>query len=709
MVALVGDETAIGTNQTGLSDMKFIPSISRPAFLLTIAVIIVLSSVLRARSQENDWRPVTPGELALEQAVVEPGADAEAIFWETSVFQRDGLVYSHYVRLKIFTENGRQKYSKIDIPANNEIKNLAARVIHHDGSVFVLNKKDFFDRSILQTKYLGYKVKSFAVPNLDTRSIIEYRYDEIHSSFRSPPLYTSMLPQLDITNPVSMSAYGGSTPFYYRLNFQTKIPAQRISYTVKLDGGIDKWKVKARNMIIIEGVPLNEKTNKYVFEKKGVPALKSEPYMPPESQTKQFLQLFKLESKTEDVKDVWALSTLGTRERLEYIKKTGEDGDVIEKARTLTTNATTKEEKIRLLYDYCQKEFKNLRLNRAISHQDYFKAVNKNDKPNKILETKQGSPNQIRQLFAGLANSLGFETQLILGYDRTEYFFDEQNSAGIILYFIGIAVKIGDGWRIVDPADPYLPFGMLPWYKEGITALGAQEGAKEALWVKIPMATMDKTRAVRTGRFTLSDDGTLEGELKIEYHGYLNINEKTAAAEETLAERERNFKDEIKTRIGLAEVSDIRFENLTEVDKSYTATCRIRVLNYAQKTGRRFFFQPSFFEYGSPPTFVSSTRTYPVYIPFPWSEDDDITFELPKGYSLETTDPMRGITDPDGISLLTFNAAFDADRNVIKFQRRFYFGKNEKTLFSTKVYPSLKALFDAFKQADSRVMIFRKK
>lgn len=51
----------------------------------------------------DEWRPIDPAELALKAAIVEPDADAEAIFWDVRI--DDGgdndLVLSHYVRIKI--------------------------------------------------------------------------------------------------------------------------------------------------------------------------------------------------------------------------------------------------------------------------------------------------------------------------------------------------------------------------------------------------------------------------------------------------------------------------------------------------------------------------------------------------------------------------------------------------------------------------------
>jgi len=60
----------------------------------------------------EDWKPIGPAQLRLQTPVVEKGADAEAIFWEAHVQDEfDGYTFNtvlrHYIRIKIFTERGR--------------------------------------------------------------------------------------------------------------------------------------------------------------------------------------------------------------------------------------------------------------------------------------------------------------------------------------------------------------------------------------------------------------------------------------------------------------------------------------------------------------------------------------------------------------------------------------------------------------------------
>lgn len=98
----------------------------------TLLFLLVFFSVCSLTAAAQDWREVTPAELQMKSSKVEPDADAEAIFWEVRVDDgTEDLIMKHYVRVKVFNERGREKYSKVDIPfvKGSKVKNVMARVI----------------------------------------------------------------------------------------------------------------------------------------------------------------------------------------------------------------------------------------------------------------------------------------------------------------------------------------------------------------------------------------------------------------------------------------------------------------------------------------------------------------------------------------------------------------------------------------------------
>ena len=86
--------------------MKFAPLVTSLALALVCLLMTPISTT--AKPGDNDWKPVDPAHLALPAPVVEKDADAEAIFWEVRVDDapEGDLIFTHYVRIKIFTERG---------------------------------------------------------------------------------------------------------------------------------------------------------------------------------------------------------------------------------------------------------------------------------------------------------------------------------------------------------------------------------------------------------------------------------------------------------------------------------------------------------------------------------------------------------------------------------------------------------------------------
>ena len=120
---------------------------------LLLSVFYLLFGFSQIISLKYIWRPVTPAELQMKTPKVEADADAEAIFWEVgSTIKNQKTSYNHYVRVKIFTERGREKFSKFDIPfiKGRKIEDVAARVIKPDGTIIEFSQRNFRARNSKQ-------------------------------------------------------------------------------------------------------------------------------------------------------------------------------------------------------------------------------------------------------------------------------------------------------------------------------------------------------------------------------------------------------------------------------------------------------------------------------------------------------------------------------------------------------------------------------
>ncbi|HLM62233.1 MAG TPA: DUF3857 and transglutaminase domain-containing protein [Pyrinomonadaceae bacterium] len=645
----------------------------RIVVLSFLSLFFVCSQSISA--QDKTWREITPAELQMKTSTVEPNADAEAIFWEVRVDDAsENLVMKHYVRVKVFSERGREKYSKVDIPfvKGAKIKNIMARVIKPDGSIVELAKEDVFEREIAKAGKLKIKAKSFAVPGIEPGVIVEYRYQEVY------PL---------------------SSANNMRMVFQHDIPIQNISYYFK----------PAAN---VRYLTFNMNENKFVKDKNGfyratlekVPAIKDEPRMPPQDEVRSWLLLYYTDDTKGTASDFWSRAG-GYIARTWEIKDTLKPGKELKAAAAeITSGATSPDEQLRKIYDFCKLRVKNISFDPNLTDEQK-EEIKPNKSTGDTYKKLQGTTTDINELFASLATAAGFEARLAFGGDRSEKFFNPNQAHVSFIHFSGIAVKVNNRWQYYDPGNLFVPYGMMAWMEEDTSVLLL--GYKDYLTTKTPLSGTEKSMAKRTGRFKLLDDGTLEGTVKIEYSGHLSHLYKMNNYKDSGNKREENLKEEIKKQMSTAEVSDISIENLSDAEKPFIYQYKIRVPNYAQRTGKRIFLQPGFFEYGADSVFSTATRKYDVYFNYPWSENDSIEIELPKGFSLDNADVPALLADPQKISSLDINIAHNKSANSLIYERKFYFGGGGNLLFPSASYQPLKNLFDEFHKADTHTITLK--
>ncbi len=653
--------------------MKKYPSFLR-IYFVAVFVIFLIGGLQNAFAQVQ-WRPVTQAELEMKTPKVEPDADAEAIFWEVRLDDKKDskMFYNHYVRVKIFTERGRERFSKFDIPfvKGKKVEEVAARVIKPDGTITELRPGDIFEREIFKAGKISVKAKSFAVPNIEPGVIVEYQYKET----------------------IKNDSASGEI-----LSFQRDIPMQKVVYSVRPYKGSTlnfnyKNMPEMRFLLNSEGF--------YVGTRENVPAFKEEPQMPPDSEVRQTVSL------SYDSFSSFRWSLFGNQVAIAFDEIIKPNKEIEQKARELTANATGEEEKLKILFNFVRTQIKNITFDKSLTdvQREDFK---KNKKASDTLKRGIGDAADVDLLFASLAKAAGFDVNMMFSGDRSENFFNpERNVNPRYIHRSGIAVRQGNLWKPYNPGTPFMPFGMVDWYEENVYTMITGSGGYN--WVRLPMTDYTKNISKRSGKFKLLEDGTLEGSIKVEHYGQQATLRRRDLFEKSPNEREESIKTGWKEFISAAEISAISIENFDDPSKPYTYSFKVRVPNYAQKTGKRLFLQPEFFEYGTSPLFSSATRKYGIYFEFPWSQSDNIEIELPKNFELDNADAPASIADPEKIGLSQIVMAIDKTTNTLKYKREFHFGGGGNIIFSVEAYQPIKKMFDAFHTADMHTISLKQK
>ncbi len=656
--------------------MNFLRSILRN---LAPLLVITFLAVPTALAGGDDWTPVDPAHLSMKTPIVEKDADAEVIFWEVRIDDaaQGEMIENHYVRIKIFTERGKDSQSRIDIPYLNrtKIKDIAARTIRPDGSIIELKKEDIFERTIVKASGLKLKAKSFAVPGIDVGVIIEYRWREASS---------------------------GAWANRVRLNLQRDIPVQSVTYYVKPWSG-SMYGMRYLPFHVPESVRFaKDKNGFHKVSMNNVPAFREEPRMPPEDQVRPWILIYYTADTQSSPDAYW--KDLGKRFH-EAVKSLIKVNDDVRKASVeIIGDASTDEQKLERLFEYCRTKIKNVSDDASGLTEEAREKIKDNKSPSDTLKRGVGSAADIDLLFAGLASAAGFDARLALTGDRSEIFFDPSFANALFIEPSSIAIRVGEQWRFFNPGSSYATAGMLRWQEEGQQALITDP--KAPMWVKTPLSPPGKSLEKRTAKLSLSEDGALEGDIRIEYTGQLAMEHKEYNDDDTPAEREETLRNLVKRRMDTAEVTNIRIENVQDPSKPFVYEYHIRIPAYAQRTGKRVFLQPAFFQHGVSALFATSTRQHDVYFHYPWSEEDEVTFTLPTGFVLESPDAPQPIT-AQSISEYKATIGVSQDQRTLVYKRKFFFGGNGSILFPSQNYDLLRVFFDRVYKSDQHAITLK--
>jgi hypothetical protein len=656
---------------------------SSRAGIVVLLVTLLMATAPGPAGHAAKWDPVDPKELALTTSVVEKDADAEALMWDIRVSdQRTGdlvqTVFSHYVRIKIFTDRGRDAQSRVDIPLVGaaRVMDVEGRSVKRDGTFAELKGSDVFQRDLIKASGVKVRAASFVLPAVETGGIVEYRWREFHDDSLAQNL---------------------------RLPFSRDIPVQVVKYHI---APLDLGEIR----VGMRGMPFHATPTPLVKEGRdfwttsltNVPAHKDEPRGPSDWEVRPWLLVYYDYAYTSRVPaEFWASYSRETAASQK--KDSAPTSEIKRAAAALSLGSASFDQKLDALVDFCRSKIKRVDVDTVSDAERKGFKVNKS--PTAALAAGRGTAYDMATLFVAMARAVGLDARMALLPSRSDVTFDAGLMLPQLLRQAVVAVRNGTEWRFLDPTNVYAPHGHLAWTQEMLGALIPDEnGVISGL---TPVAPPEWSVRTRNATLQLSEDGTLEGDVTTEYTGHLGMGLKEDDDHVAPAEREKGLRDLVVERLPGVEMTNVSVENVTEIDKPYTTRYHLKLPGYAQRTGSRLFLQPAVFQKGISTVFPAAQRRYPIYFDYAWRELDRVRIALPPGYELESPNApapaafgkvgghsMKLVKTPDGTG--------------IEMTREFFFGAENTLQFPVSTYPLMKAFFDRVSTADGHTLTLRK-
>jgi Domain of Unknown Function with PDB structure (DUF3857)/Transglutaminase-like superfamily len=632
--------------------------IARRGFLIAAASLCAI-----AAAHADDWLPIAPEELQLADEPAAPKASAIYLYRQVDRSDR-GNWERVYVRIKILTDEGRSQGSVV-IKFDKEreiVHDIEARTVRPDGSIVKFDGT-VYEKPLLEGRGVRAMTKTFSLPEVQPGCIIEYRYERLLSGryvfssewIVSADLYTKVAKFSLIPN-------GG-----YLLRTTTPAGLPPATIGPKYEHGL------------------------YTMVTRDVPAFVTEEYMLPEDELKMRVDFVYLRDSTID-KDAATFWNRWGKQTNSFAKRYMDEPRAMQGALAQIAAPTdSPEQKLRKIYARVG-QLRNLSFERRKSAEEAERESAKdNEDVADVWKHGYGNEHQITLLFVALARAAGFEADPVALSTRSRFLFNEQMRNPGQLNTAVAVVKLGDQDIFLAPGIPFAPFGTLAWNDTAVKGLRLNDSG--GVWVTTPLPPAPASRLERKATLHLTPDAGLEGTVTFTFTGLDALGRRLEERNEDDTERRRRLEDEVKGDMNSAgEVTLTNAPEWSNGDAPLVAIFNVKVPGWGRLAGTRALVPVDIFAGGNRHVFEHATRVHPVYFHFPHQLEDDVTIDLPAGWT------VGSVPQPGSADIHVADCKWTADGTPTTLHLKRYL-TIDTLLINAKYYGQLQDFFQAVRRS----------
>lgn len=611
------------------------------------AAILALTVLLAPRPVAAD----TPAWLqqAAHETYANVPAEAQAIILydeqETTV-KDNGEVETLYRRAYRILRPGGRDYGLLRIPFDNEtrITWLKAWCIPKDGKDYEVKEKDAVETGLSDSFYSDDRTKVLEIPAATPGNVIGYEYRQ------------------------------KSRPFILQdeWRIQYSIPMRRSRFTLNLPQG---WEFSAKWIHFPDQNPKNQTSNQIVWEVENVPAIKSEPAMPPLRAVVARMGVTyhpsggggkALGPSTWDQIGIWfANLSSGSFQPSPELQQ---------KVKEVTANASTWHDKVQALTGFVQSHIRYVDIEIGIGGFQPHPAAD-------VFKHQYGDCKDKATLLGTMLHEAGIESYLALAQIYRGIVAPEFASAITFNHAI-LAVRVPDGepskdlygivddpklgkLLFVDPTSEYTPFGYLPAALQENYVLVASPQRGEL--VHLPLLPPERNRLERHAKFEIHPDGSLSGSVEEVSWGELASNDRAQLLESSGADREKALEGFLGTFLHGFHLTQATTGNLDKVNEPLSVNYKFTAERYAKTAGDLLVVRPRVLGEKADYLADGEPRNFPVQYDSASLQTDDFEITLPPGYSVEDVPPPTKTES----EFASYTSQIQVTGNTIHYTRTF--------------------------------------
>jgi transglutaminase-like putative cysteine protease len=606
-----------------MTTLKWCLKMSKP-LTISIGTLVALITSLAFTPPARAGSDTAPDWLraAAQEKLPDYDKDTNAVILlreiRTTVHENGEIETLHRGAIRILRENGRREFEFISAPFDKDTKisYMKAWTIEASGRELAVSEKDAVENGYLSDEmYDDVKVRSLRYLEANVGNVVGYEFVQ-----RQRPYIFEDTWRFQSTLPVVTS------------RFQLTLP---VGWVFTAD-----WFNYPKQESQIVG------SNQYFWEIKNLPALETEPEMPPGEAVegwagiKYYPRDPAMRSKTNGTwKDLGIWYTALTQSRRDATP------EIKSKAAEVTAGLTDPIEKMRALTVYMQKNIRYYAVSIGIGGYQPHSAA-------EVFRHQFGDCKDKATLLSSLLSQVGVESYYVIvdtdrGVVRPDYpsmNFDHvilairlpEGTDGADLFATVNDPKLGR-LLIFDPTNPHVPFGYLPWYlQKNYGLLIAPDGGQ---LISLPLLAPATNRLLRTAKFDLSPTGDLNGQVRETEWGGPAARERQEFMETIPAKRAEVFDQFLARSLNSFTLTNATIDNLEQTGQFLGVNYKFVSPGYANSAGNLLFVRPRVLGdegVGTLRLFAEhKPRKYPIQFEEATLQDDSFDIKLPAGYEVD--------------------------------------------------------------------------
>jgi hypothetical protein len=649
----------------------------RAAWLLAAAL---LAAGLPARAGVPDW-------LSSAQRLDLPDypADTDAVLLfneQITTVKAKGEITTRYRRAyKILRPDGRG-YGTAVVYFDDE-----TRLTYLKGWSLPVGEKDYTvkEKDAVETQpffgalYQDDRAKVLEIPAADPGNVVGYEYEQKARPFALEDAWW----------------------------ISKRVPVRRTRYVLELPGG---WEFEAHWLHHSEVEPQAAGENTWVWEIENVPAVETEPDMPPwRALAARLVVTLYPEGRRAGAESFSSWEDVGRwYARLAASRRQAGPG-IREKVGELTAGAGTLREELEALAAFAQHDVRYVAVEIGIGGYQPHAAE-------EIFANRYGDCKDKVTLLSAMLEEIGLDSRLVMvNTDRGVVASEAPSAYGFNHVILAIRLPADmktDGFYALseherlgrllffDPTSDLTRLGDLPPYLQGNYGLVADPEGGEL--VQLPLLPPAVNRLLRTGKFIVTDGGDLRGDITEVRWGAPATWRRSTLRRLPEPEQTKVVENFLVSFLGGFLLRDLSVENLDEIDKALVLKYRFFADRYAKKVGNLLLVRPRVVgEKGMDLLEEEKERKYPVDFGSTASQSDIIEIMLPTGYQVDELPPPVQLDT----GFASYNSEIEVKGNVLTYKRNYTV---RKVLVPTEHLPELKEFFRQIAADERNQAVFKR-